>query len=102
MELEWQITVIYLLLILFLVYVVLAVVRKWKEGVREIGKELLQAPLRILVALGAMYGVMTEQTWLALIFISLLFLFVYFTTRSHKKDIEEAKKEREEEKKKFL
>lgn len=101
MDFEWQVTITYLLIILFLVYVVLAVARKWKAGSKEIWRELSQAPLRILLALGAIYGVMTEQTWLALIFISILFLIVYFTTRGHKKDIAEAKKEREEEKKKF-
>jgi uncharacterized membrane protein YhaH (DUF805 family) len=101
MDMELQVTITYLFIILFFVYVVLAVVRKWKEGAKEIGKELLQAPLRILLALGAFIGVMTEQTWVAIVFISILFLTVYFTTRKHKEEIKEFKKEREEEKKKF-
>lgn len=101
MEFEWQVTITYLFIILFFVYLVLAVVRKWKEGAWEIGKELLQAPLRILLALGVFIGVLAEQTWVVLVCISLLFLIVYFTTTKHKKEIKELRKERVEGKKKF-
>jgi lipoprotein signal peptidase len=96
MEESLQLSIVFLLVIFFLSFSVLAIVRHWQEGYKVILKHLAQAPLRLLVAIGAIYGVMTEQTWLVILLVSLLFLIVYFTSKKHKQDILELKKESEQ------
>jgi lipoprotein signal peptidase len=95
MDESWQLSIIFLLVIFFLSFSVLAVLRNWKDGYKEVLKNLAQAPLRLLVAIGAIYGVMTDQTWLTILLVSVLFLIVYFTSRKHKQDILELQKENE-------
>jgi uncharacterized membrane protein YfcA len=89
----WQLTIVATLVILFLAYSILAIIRHWKHGYKEVLKNLAQAPLRLLVGIGAIYALMTEKTWLLILLVSVLFLIVYFTSRQHNQDIQEIRKE---------
>lgn len=80
-------------LIFFITFAVTEILKNIKHGPKAVGKALLGSPLRMLAALGLIFGYFEGMIWLAIVSAIVLFVNVMYSTREDNKEIKELKKE---------
>lgn len=84
------------LTIFFLVYLILSITRHYKKGYKAVLIDMLETPLRLLLALVAIYSYLNEQYAVAIIAAALLFINAYRYAKKDRDDIKQLRSELKE------